>query len=124
VLVTVATRRTDLAISVIFAIVLIGLKPLDRAAAGAAALRWLYPLGLISYSLYLTHVPVAGRIVNLSRRFGASEAAWWPAVVLVAAAASLVFAYAFHLVFERPFMSAAAPTRVDLEPRLVRAVEN
>jgi peptidoglycan/LPS O-acetylase OafA/YrhL len=32
--------------------------------------RWALFLGEISYSLYLIHVPVGGRVINLGRRFG------------------------------------------------------
>ena len=63
--------------------------------------RWLIRLGACSYSLYLTHIPIGGRIVNLGRRFidGAlSEFILSMFALLVC----LVFAWLFMLVVERP----------------------
>ena len=59
---------------------LIGGLPIGIAAAFAATVillcrkvafgRWASFLGGISYSLYLIHVPIGGRIINLGKRFG------------------------------------------------------
>ncbi|MGB5085361.1 MAG: hypothetical protein WBO09_12275 [Methylocystis silviterrae] len=56
----------------------------EMALVGAAAIlvilfvelpryRMLHFLGAISYSLYLLHVPIGGRVVNLGQRFGGGE---------------------------------------------------
>jgi peptidoglycan/LPS O-acetylase OafA/YrhL len=63
-----------------------------------SSLGW---LGSISYSLYLLHVPVGGRIVNLGQRFIHDETSEF-ALSLVALAVSIVFAWAFYRVIERP----------------------
>jgi len=58
-------------------------------------------LGLISYSLYLLHVPIGGKIVNVGARFGCSL----PMQVLVldaAVAASVGTAALFYLFIELP----------------------
>jgi peptidoglycan/LPS O-acetylase OafA/YrhL len=57
-------------------------------------------LGSISYSLYLIHVPVGGRIVNFGRRFG-EGAAYELLLSLSALVVSLVFAWLFYLWIER-----------------------
>lgn len=58
-------------------------------------------LGSISYSLYLTHVPVGGKIVNLGRRFIEGTVAEL-ALSLIALAVCLAFAQLFCWCIERP----------------------
>ncbi len=67
-------------------------------AFSARPLLW---LGAISYSLYLTHVPIGGRVVNLGKRIADSEIELF-AVSLAALAASLAFAAAWHAIVEWP----------------------
>jgi peptidoglycan/LPS O-acetylase OafA/YrhL len=73
--------------------------------------RWPVPyatkLGLISYSLYLVHVPIGGRIVNLGGRLSYGIA-YDLIVLLVALLASLLAAYAFYTLIERPFLRLSA----------------
>ncbi|MHB2169152.1 acyltransferase family protein [Alsobacter sp. R-9] len=57
--------------------------------------------GLISYSLYLTHVPVGGRVVNLGRRFGDGPL-FHLLLSAVAIAVCLIFAALFWRLVERP----------------------
>jgi peptidoglycan/LPS O-acetylase OafA/YrhL len=87
------------------------LGPSSLAAALATALviafltirgnRSLRFLGAISYSLYLIHVPVAGRVVDLGERlspgFGLEIA-----ISLAAIAASIVAAWILYVAVERP----------------------
>lgn len=104
--VTFLTGRLDLAVSVAFAVVLLVLRPFDRAIAASAPIGLCSAVGLFSYSLYLTHVPVAGRVINLAKRFGAAGSPWWPAAALVGAAVAIAFAWSFHRLVERRFMNA------------------
>jgi peptidoglycan/LPS O-acetylase OafA/YrhL len=56
-------------------------------------------LGKISYSLYLTHVPVGGRVINFGLRFGSSE----PYTLILSTAGlavSILFAWLFYLLVE------------------------
>lgn len=63
-------------------------------------------LGAISYSLYLTHVPVGGRVVNLGRRF--VEGPWQElSLSIVALAISVAFAAMFWIAVERPAVDFA-----------------
>ena len=62
---------------------------------------WLRFLGEISYSLYLTHVLIGGRVINLSLRFPEE----WPirsAFFLAALVSSILFALGFYKVVEKP----------------------
>jgi len=85
-------------------------------------LRILGFLGAISYSLYLLHVPIGGRVVNLGRRFidGPFQEL---ALSLVALAVSLVVATIFWRYVEEP--AKRASKRVILGPLSTRlASEN
>jgi peptidoglycan/LPS O-acetylase OafA/YrhL len=85
-------------------------------------LRVLGFLGAISYSLYLLHVPIGGRVVNIGRRFidGPFQEL---ALSLVALAVSLVVATIFWRYVEEP--AKRASKRVVLRPLFTRlASEN
>ncbi len=58
-------------------------------------------IGVISYSLYLVHVPIGGRVVNLGARFVHSSVAHL-ALSLVATAVSLAAAWLLYALIERP----------------------
>lgn len=57
--------------------------------------------GKISYSLYLVHIPIGMKIVNLGQRFVTGEAARW-LVVVFAIAASVFAAYCLFRLVEGP----------------------
>ena len=63
--------------------------------------RWAYMCGAVSYSLYLTHVLIGGRTVNLLKRIGDGPV-FDVLVMIVAAAISIAFAAGFAYVVERP----------------------
>ncbi len=67
-------------------------------------------LGAMSYSLYLLHVPVGGRAVNLGSRW-AGETAWRLAVPFVALAISIVASYLLYRFVERPARKWSASLR-------------
>ncbi len=94
----------------------------------ALRLRPLVWLGAVSYSVYLLHVPIGGRVVNLGSRF--AEGFWMQVLVLAAAAvASLAAAYAMYRLVEQPsqrwssgirYRSAKPePTRSSPPPRVL-----
>ena len=68
--------------------------------------RWAYAIGGISYSLYLTHTIVGGRIVNLGRRF-TNDVADEYVLIIVALAGSIAFAAVFAYLIEAPSRRAA-----------------
>ena len=65
---------------------------------GGPLLRW---LGTISYSLYLVHVPIGGRVINLSLRFPHTLLVQCAALAL-AIGVSLVAAWVLYVTVERP----------------------
>ena len=90
------------------------------SATGPVWKRWLRRpvlfLGLISYSLYLIHIPIGGRVVNIGNRFGDGP---WFELGLVAAGtiASRIFAVIFWRLFEAPFLKLSR--RISLNQREV-----
>lgn len=60
-----------------------------------AGRRWLVWLGTVSYSLYLLHVPIGGRIVNFGERLVTDPLAR-VGVLAAALAASLIAAALYH----------------------------
>lgn len=55
----------------------------------------------ISYSLYLTHVPVGGKVINLGLRFVTTDLERY-LLVLIALTTSVLFAYLFSRLVEQP----------------------
>ena len=79
----------------------------DRVPTAPARLgALLTKLGLISYSLYLIHVPIGGRIVNLGRRFS-DEPLFQLLLSLAALGVCLACAALFWRLFEKPAVDAA-----------------
>jgi peptidoglycan/LPS O-acetylase OafA/YrhL len=60
--------------------------------------RW---LGAVSYSIYLTHVPLLPILLTVAAGFAVGPD--WLAAALVVPAGCLL-AYPFHVAFERPFL--------------------
>jgi peptidoglycan/LPS O-acetylase OafA/YrhL len=67
-------------------------------------------LGDISYSLYLVHVPIGGRVINLIQRFAHNEVTQLLGVLL-AMALSLAGAYVLFRFVEKPSMRLSAAVR-------------
>jgi peptidoglycan/LPS O-acetylase OafA/YrhL len=63
-------------------------------------------LGAISYSLYLVHVPIGGRVVNIGKRFVHDDLGYL-GVALIALLCSLVAAFVFSRLVEVPAMRLA-----------------
>jgi peptidoglycan/LPS O-acetylase OafA/YrhL len=68
--------------------------------------RWILGLGTVSYSLYLVHVAIGGRVINFSEHFALSfpEKLFATTAALVA---SLVAAVVFYHYIERPSHEAS-----------------
>jgi peptidoglycan/LPS O-acetylase OafA/YrhL len=58
-------------------------------------------LGKISFSLYLLHVPIGGRIINLGGRYANTDWKVWM-VLLIALAVTLITSWVFYKLVEYP----------------------
>ncbi len=64
--------------------------------------RWAYLVGGCSYSLYLTHTSIGGRVVNLAKGWAAGSEAGAVVTILLALAVSFSFAMLFAYCVETP----------------------
>jgi peptidoglycan/LPS O-acetylase OafA/YrhL len=72
-----------------------------RSTPSGRFLRPIAFVGTISYSLYLIHVPIGGRIINLARRLPATKEYQYSAIA-AALVISVAFAWLFWWLVERP----------------------
>ncbi len=81
--------------------------------------KWQTPylvwLGMISYSIYLLHVPIGGRVMNLARRYFESDILLL-AAVLSALGASILSAWLFYRLIELPAHRWARRIRLVVRP--------
>lgn len=98
-----------------FAALLFVLYPRDERLSRLAPLRFLAWVGVFSYSLYLTHIPVLGVLNQVGRRLGVS-ASWFWVQELGAVAACIAFARLFFPLCERPFVGNLPAPRVEAAP--------
>jgi peptidoglycan/LPS O-acetylase OafA/YrhL len=64
--------------------------------------RWLLFAGTISYSFYLVHIPIGGRVINLAKRFPLDAVYAQILAVILAMLTSVFAAWLFYHVFEKP----------------------
>jgi len=72
-----------------------------RSTQNPSILKWISMVGTISYSLYLLHVPIGGRVINLACRLPDLLLVRYCAIAC-AFAVSLGSAYLFWYAVERP----------------------
>jgi peptidoglycan/LPS O-acetylase OafA/YrhL len=100
---------TPLALASAFGLILIVLYRWDAPVARSPFTRPLRALGLMSYSLYLVHWPIAKAVITTANHIGAvSSTARFLAIAPCTIVLSLSVAALFHRHVERRFMSAAA----------------
>ena len=102
-----ATLAGALAASCITLFATQGAAPSLERRLWMKALSW---AGTVSYSLYLVHVPVGGRVINFGAR-AANHGATRVGVLLAAIAASLLAAWALNRIVERPSQRLSAGRR-------------
>jgi len=101
VLMAAITRDLGIEISAVVACALIALAPFDDAIAASRAGAALGAVGVFSYSLYLVHVPIGGRVVNLLRR--APLPLWLPSVLAIVV--SVAAGWCFYRIVEQRFVN-------------------
>lgn len=90
--------------SAIFAICLYFLYFIDSKIADIKQIKWLQFIGLMSYSLYLIHVPFQSRVINLGLRFISINS---PMIILLQIfgwVVALIASYVFYRLVEKPII--------------------
>jgi len=74
----------------------------DSAIGSLPAIRWLGPVGVWSYSLYLIHAPILSRLHNLAIRYAPAESALYAVQWLVSLAIAIGAGWLFYRAVEAP----------------------
>jgi peptidoglycan/LPS O-acetylase OafA/YrhL len=77
----------------------------------AAPWKWATWLGKISYSIYLVHIPIGGRVVAVAKKFPLDTTTAQVLTVLAALTLSIIGAAIFHRLFEAPFAKLSSKLR-------------
>lgn len=75
--------------------------------------KFLEFLGKISFSLYLIHIPIGGKIINLGLRFVQQDYQKY-LLLCIAFIASIVFAYLFYSLIESPALKLSKKIKYNL----------
>lgn len=85
-----------------FALLLYLLYPLDLRLTSIKSLSWLNFMGLMSYSLYLMHVPLQGRVINLGSRFIPTKSLALLGLQILGWIVAITVSYLFYRWVEHP----------------------
>jgi peptidoglycan/LPS O-acetylase OafA/YrhL len=78
-------------------------------------------LGVFSYSLYLMHAPFLSVLTQAFRSLGINGDMFFVLMLVVGMPLVVIATYGFHLIFEKPFMPAAAKQSRRVHPSLASA---
>jgi peptidoglycan/LPS O-acetylase OafA/YrhL len=93
-------------------LLMLQLRPYDRLISRWRLVRYWAYLGLISYSLYLIHVPIGTRIFNLADRTVGLDGFVWVGCAIVAMVVCTACAALFFARFEKPWLNVSTSTSV------------
>jgi peptidoglycan/LPS O-acetylase OafA/YrhL len=96
---------------------LVWLHQFDAQISSHRLLRIPALLGVISYTLYLIHVPLATRVFNFGQRLTGLNGPWWAIYSVVAGLVVLVGGAFFYRFCERPWLNTRP--RLPVEPQIV-----
>lgn len=94
--------RNYLWFSVIFALILCCINRWDENIASIKKLKCLKFIGVISYSLYLLHLPFQGRVVSLGLRCVEAESILFLAIQILGWWVAIIVSYIFYRLVEKP----------------------
>lgn len=96
------SQQNQILFSSIFAIVLYFTYRLDKYIDSLSFIKWLKFAGLISYSLYLLHVPFGGRVINLGSRFVQTNSLAMLLLQILSWVVAVGMSYIFYRLVEKP----------------------
>lgn len=95
-------QQNQILFSSTFAIIIYFLYKLDKYINSLNFLKWLKFTGLMSYSLYLLHVPVEGRVINLGSRFISIESPIMLILQMLGWLVAIAVSFIFYQLVEKP----------------------
>ncbi len=97
------TGSVDILVGGLFGLLLLALYNFDDQMASWPGGRWLEQIGIISYSLYLLHVSLQGRFVNMAMRVIPFNSLWVIVVQIGGMAVAILGSAVFYRLVEKPF---------------------
>jgi peptidoglycan/LPS O-acetylase OafA/YrhL len=94
--------QTTLVFASVYAMLIYGLYYFDEKIFAINELKWLGFIGLMSYSLYLLHVPIEGRVINLGIRFFPTNSWVFLPIEILAWSVAIAISYIFYRIVEKP----------------------
>lgn len=88
--------------SALFGIILYLLYSVDSRISSLNQMHWLKFIGVMSYSLYLLHVPLQGRVINLGLRFIPIESLLILPLQILGWGVAIIASYFFYRLVEKP----------------------
>ena len=98
----VHNQQNQLLFSSIFAMIIYFLYKLDKYIDSLDFIKWLKFIGIMSYSLYLLHVPFGGRVINLGSRFVPIESPMMLMLQMVGWLVAISVSFVFFQLVEKP----------------------
>ena len=95
-------QQGNLFFSALFALLLYFLYGIDKKIDSITQLKWLKFIGVMSYSLYLIHVPLQVRVLILGIKFIPIDSSSFLLVQIMGWAAAILGAYIFYQLVEKP----------------------
>jgi peptidoglycan/LPS O-acetylase OafA/YrhL len=95
-------KATTLWVSAMFALVLYFLYGIDSKIDSISQLNWLKFIGVMSYSLYLIHVPFQENVINLGLRFIPINSPLMLPLQILGWIVAITVAYIFYRLIEKP----------------------
>lgn len=105
-----------IAFCILVMLVMIALYQRDSGLCRIRMVRALMATGAISYSLYLTHVPVGTRIFNLGQRLTGLDGLLWLPYFCLSLLASGLIGLIFFRLCERPWMNSPVQQKFESPP--------
>ena len=89
-------------------LILIGVHRMDAQVNRMPISRAFAFLGVMSYSLYLTHVPIGTRVFNGAERLADLQGISWLVCMIFSLILSFVLGYFFYRIFECPWLNSGS----------------
>ncbi|MEH2197159.1 acyltransferase family protein [Nostoc sp.] len=95
-------QQNQILFSSIFSIIIYFLYKLDKHIDSLYFIQWLKFTGVMSYSLYLLHVPFQGRVINLGSRFIPLDSPMMLLLQIFGWAVAISVSFMFYRLIEKP----------------------